>query len=357
MPTPFPRATRAPRPLTLLVALAGALLAAGAARAQPFGPFAVFDGAPGSYVDVPDAHDLTPTRAFTFEAWVNVSNTGGNPCRSIAGKDQHRGWWIGLCDAGGNLTLRSQLAGDDPRDGGALTRIQWTHVAVVYDGATRKHYVDGELAASFPEAGSLPSTPGTHLRIGSDVEWDFPPTGLLAEVRLWSVARTQAQIRQLINVPVRKPQPGLIAVWGDGIHDAIGAHDGSIVGAVHTETLSAGIGCGTAAPCLLGRFLVTARARAGTVQGPDTNGASVQASTAESLVFSFFGAGNWELLTKAINGCGINHRFWIYSAATTDRFFRLEVLDKAAGAQKIYFNYAGAPAPATTDSDAFATCP
>ena len=47
----------------------------------------------------------------------------------------------------------------------------------------------------------------------------------------------------------------------------------------------------------------------------------------------------------------------MYSAATTDLYYRMEVLDGLRGVQKIYFNYPGAPAPAVTDSDAFATCP
>ena len=38
-------------------------------------------------------------------------------------------------------------------------------------------------------------------------------------------------------------------------------------------------------------------------------------------------------------------------------FYRMTVYDIHAGAQKIYFNYPGPPAPAVTDVTAFATCP
>ncbi len=64
-----------------------------------------------------------------------------------------------------------------------------------------------------------------------------------------------------------------------------------------------------------------------------------------------------EVMVKAINGCSLNDRHWIFFAATTNIFFRLQVTDTLGGAQKIYFNYAGPPAPAVTDTSAFATCP
>ena len=69
-----------------------------------------------------------------------------------------------------------------------------THVAVVFTGVERRHYINGELAATFADAGPL-TTNGHPLRIGSDFDWERSPTGLVDEVRLWNVARTTDQIR------------------------------------------------------------------------------------------------------------------------------------------------------------------
>jgi hypothetical protein len=62
-------------------------------------------------------------------------------------------------------------------------------------------------------------------------------------------------------------------------------------------------------------------------------------------------------MLKVIDGCTLSHSFWVFSAATTNVFYRLEVTDVRAGTTKVYFNYPGPPAPAVTDTNAFATCP
>jgi hypothetical protein len=76
-----------------------------------------------------------------------------------------------------------------------------------------------------------------------------------------------------------------------------------------------------------------------------------------SGLFWFFAPDNWEILVKAINGCGLNARWWIFSASTTNVYYRLDVRDLTGRAQRIFFNYPGPPAPAVTDTSAFATCP
>ena len=86
-------------------------------------------------------------------------------------------------------------------------------------------------------------------------------------------------------------------------------------------------------------------------------GTTVPCANADSGLFWFFGPDDWELLVKVIDGCGVNNRFWVFSAATTNVFYRMEVFDVLAGTNKVYFNYTGPPAPAVTDTSAFATCP
>jgi len=76
----------------------------------------------------------------------------------------------------------------------------------------------------------------------------------------------------------------------------------------------------------------------------------------DSALFWFFSADNWEMLVKVIDGCGLNDRFWVYSAASTDVEYTLTVTDTLTGTQKSYTNPLGQAAPANTDSSAFATC-
>lgn len=350
-----------------LAAAAFALLAlvagAGPAAAQPFGTWMNFaPGYPGShgFVRVPHSAALNPTGAFTFEAWVSVTGGAGEDCRSIAGKSFTQAWWIGICRVAGQPTLRSYLRGGASlRNGGTVPAGVWTHIAVVHTGAVRRHYVNGELAAEFVEAGPL-TTSGSELRIGSDTAWERSPTGAIDEVRLWNVARTQAQLRANINVPITAAQPGLVALWSfdAGVTDIVGPHDGAVQGTgTGFLTFPVAVGCATTPTvlCLDGRFEVRVTWRIG--DGTTGNGTVVACGADDSGLFWFFSAVNWEVLVKSVDGCGLNNRHWIFSAATTNVFYRMQVTDVVGGAQKIFFNYSGPPAPAVTDTSAFATCP
>jgi hypothetical protein len=208
------------------------------------------------------------------------------------------------------------------------------------------------------------TTSDAAMRIGSDRDWPRSPTGSIDEVRLWNVARTQSQIRASLNRRITAAQPGLVGVWpldGNG-NNIVGPHDGVSSGAgIGFLTFPVAVGCGVStvdALCLDGRFSITATWRTNPTPGAPTDGdGQVVVAGPDSGIFWFFSSANWEVMVKAVNGCGLNNRHWIFSAATTNVFYRMEVLDVTAGVQKIYFNYPGPPAPAVTDTDAFATCP
>jgi len=351
-------ALRQPWTARLVVAatVALALALATPAQAQPFGAWMTLAGSPQhGYIEVPSAAELNPTDGFTLEAWVNVTDAGGG-CSSIVGKGWQATWWVGLCDT----TLRSYLKGSPSLfDAGTIPPGRWTHIAVSWDGATRRHYVDGELAGEAVLAGPLP-TNDSPLRIGSDVSWQFTPAGAIDEVRLWSVGRSEAQLRAAINRSISSPEPGLIAVWSLDASplDAVGGHDGAVGGVgIGATTFPVAIGCvgSDQVLCVRDRFAIRAEWR----DHEENTGVAdvVPFQTEESGLFTFFSPTNWEIQVKVLDGCGLNSRYWVFSAATTNVFYRMEVFDVLAGVNKVYFNYPGPPAPAVTDVDAFATCP
>lgn len=343
------------------------LVGAAGSQAQPFGAWLVLTGHPThGYVQIPHHPSLNPTGAFTIEAWVNIANAAtGEDCRSIVGKDWTESWWLGQCNVGGQPALRSYLKGSgSARNAGIIPRNVWTHVAVTFDGSRRRHYINGELAGDFPETGPL-TTSTDPMRIGSDVSWQFTPAGAIDEVRLWNVARTVTQLRDNLNERITSAQPGLVAVWSlDGnASDIIGARDGALGGAgVAFLTAPVAVNCGVSTAttlCLNNRYTVRAFWRTNATPGTHYDGQAQVASCPNpgSGLFWFFAPTNWEVMVKVLNGCGLNNRWWVFSAATTNVYYRLEVTDVTSGAQKIYFNYPGPPAPAVTDTDAFATCP
>ncbi|MEM1203118.1 MAG: hypothetical protein AAGN66_07800 [Acidobacteriota bacterium] len=79
--------------------------------------------------------------------------------------------------------------------------------------------------------------------------------------------------------------------------------------------------------------------------------------SADSGLFWFFEADNWEMLVKVLDACGVNGHFWVFSAATTNVEYTLRVVDTETGQSKEYFNALGNAAAALTDTSAFETCP
>lgn len=145
------------------------------------------------YIEIPtDA--LLDTPQMTIEAWVSVRDAHSSACSSIAGSGFTTGWWLGIC----GTSMRSYFnGGSSQKTGGTIpdTPGVWVHIAAVTDGTTRRHYINGELVLESAE--SAPQSASSRaIRIGSDADWDFMAVGGVDDLRIWKVARTQAQIRQ-----------------------------------------------------------------------------------------------------------------------------------------------------------------
>jgi hypothetical protein len=194
-------------------------------------PWLAFEGPSPGYVEVPHDPALSPDSAITVEAWVYLldgfSGPGGS-CPTFVGKNWETGYWFGVCRE--NLRLYPQ--GNNPIDSdGSVPIGEWCHVAATFDGAEVRFYLNGVLDSTVPVTGSL--TPNTEpLRIGSDVAWNHTPNGAIDEVRLWDVARSEAEIAATMNSVLTSPLSGLVAVWSfsNGATDPIGGHDGEIFG-------------------------------------------------------------------------------------------------------------------------------
>jgi hypothetical protein len=165
--------------------------------AQPFGQYLRLQGVPQSgYIQVP--HDvLLDTPAMTVEAWVSIRDAHAGACSSIAGKQWTSAWWLGVC----GTTFRSYFNGSTSlKDGGTIPADTWVHIAAVTDGTTRRHYINGNLVLESAETSSR-STSTSPFLIGSDVSYVFTVEGGIDDLRIWTVARTQDQIRATMSAP------------------------------------------------------------------------------------------------------------------------------------------------------------
>ncbi|MCW3102409.1 MAG: hypothetical protein JWO09_849 [Bacteroidetes bacterium] len=88
------------------------------------------------------------------------------------------------------------------------------HVAATYDGAMLRYYVNGCLTGQMPWTGTMVQN-NLITAIGNMSSCQCEQfTGYIDEVRIWNVARTQAQISaNMLNLPSPTTQPGLLGYW------------------------------------------------------------------------------------------------------------------------------------------------
>ena len=93
--------------------------------------------------------------------------------------------------------------------------------------------------------------------------------------------------------------------------------------------------------------------------GRDGNGVPISLSSlgvAHGGLFWFFGADNPEMLIKVLNGCAINHEFWVFYAAGTNVGLGVTVTDTHNGHSISFTNPNLTPAAPVQQVNALA-CP
>lgn len=190
-----------------------------------------------NYVAIPHQASMVGFTNYTIEAWMKPGSTvGANTVLNKGGASFD--YQLGV-NAGGVPFLRNQ--GTIAISTGLIIPAGvWTHLAATFDGTAARFYKDGVLASMVV----LPSNPGSsanEMRIGRGNA--DPGTGNLKEVRLWSTARTQAQIDS--NRCKKYPSTfssssGLKAVWhfDSTFVDSVSGYNGNPVGTVGFDTVT-----------------------------------------------------------------------------------------------------------------------
>jgi len=91
----------------------------------------------------------------------------------------------------------------------------WFHICCVWDGANSyyKLYLNGELIPQQLKGGAPLRLTGEPIRIGTDGHRNQCFNGMIDEVRLWNVARSQGDVRSTMNRKLRGDEPGLVGYW------------------------------------------------------------------------------------------------------------------------------------------------
>jgi hypothetical protein len=169
--------------------------------AGKFGAALSFNGS-SSWVTVADAASLDLTTGMTIEAWVNPSS--GSGWRSVVLKERAGGLAYALYSAnnGSRPAGYVHTSTDIGASGTSAVPFNvWTHLALTYDGATIRLFVNGVQVGSRAAAGAAVVTSGA-LRIGGNSVWGEYFKGKIDEVRIYNRALTAAQIQTDMNTPI-----------------------------------------------------------------------------------------------------------------------------------------------------------
>jgi len=160
-----------------------------------------------SYITLTDI--LTDNQSYTKEAWIRIYEYQSTQGNNILSAWDHPFWLqngvLSAANGYGNTGVTTVM------DNANFPIGSWVHVAVTYDASstTMKLYKNGVLVATNTAS---PAYVATDLQIGAQEYGDFFDGGDMDEVRLWNVARTQAQILANMNCDVPQ-QSGLVAYY------------------------------------------------------------------------------------------------------------------------------------------------
>jgi hypothetical protein len=165
-----------------------------------YGKALSFNGT-NALVTINDAPSLHLTTAMTLEAWINP------------GAVVHQ-WEDIIYKANDNYYLEATSSKNVPAGGGtfgtagvvtfgtaALPQNAWSHVALTYNGATLRLYVNGVQVSSQARTGNIVTSTNA-LQIGGDSLFTQFFKGLIDEVRVYNVALTAAQIQSDMNTAI-----------------------------------------------------------------------------------------------------------------------------------------------------------
>lgn len=165
-------------------------------------------------VTVPSSPSLNITETLTMMAWVKTS---ANATAKIFQKGDWDGFGIGQDKWKGwtaHIRTDDNVTHSIYWKGGLPVFNQWYHVAMSYDGAALRLYVNGQLQESTPVSGKLKLTERP-VSIGSDNGVQKFYAGSIDEVKLFGKALNQLEIQTNFKAAT---QP--VDSDGDGIADA-----------------------------------------------------------------------------------------------------------------------------------------
>ena len=213
----------------------------------------------GDYVSISSAPDLQNPTEITVEAWIYPSNTAsgyfimkGDAGFVDSARSYELSWQPGT---GTNNLIFSVFLGDNTWGavGAAAPANHWVHVAGTYSStdSVLRLYTNGVLAAE-TTTDATGNTPLNHqllrqttlpLVFGGELTHPMGfAAGLMDEARIWSKARTQAEIAGTMSCWLSGSEAQLAGYWNFDAGTAADltghGHDGSLTGGARIQPLA-----------------------------------------------------------------------------------------------------------------------
>ena len=204
----------------------------------------------------PKVAAFDPGSAFTFETWIfPVTNTA--PFSTwIMGKigdangDPFRNYSIVLNGPGAtqdrvNFSVSTGAVGSGRgvTSPAAVPIGAWTHIAGVIEGTAFRLFINGQQVGQGTMLGPIKAEPTAPFAVGSGIRSTGQSAysnfnGYVAQTRVWSVARTAAQITASMNEAVPTDRTGLVAGWSmnEGTGSSVADYSGNNYSMIRPET-------------------------------------------------------------------------------------------------------------------------
>lgn len=149
----------------------------------------------------------------TVELWIRPSDLSGGGFRTVLSFDNWSSGYLHFQFYGNQLgfSVNGSSATDQILNSTTFNANTWYHVAAVYSATakTLRWYVNGNLVETDTYTTALPIASGVPFRLGG---WNGNErffSGNMDELRIWSVARSQAEIQANLNTEIASMPPAL----------------------------------------------------------------------------------------------------------------------------------------------------
>ncbi|MBI9033074.1 MAG: T9SS type A sorting domain-containing protein [Bacteroidales bacterium] len=170
-------------------------------------------------VGVLDSPELNPQNALTIEAWINAEEWQSSIWAGVIVGKQGTNPDKGYClTAGENGRVEFTVAIEEGWKSVSTPQIlgtnAWYHIAAVYDGSQVMLYINGILQNTEDAEGELTLGSGVVMNIGDNPTWPGRFwNGKLDEIRIWDIARDEAEIQSTMSIELSGTESGLVAYF------------------------------------------------------------------------------------------------------------------------------------------------